>query len=228
MRCAQNNQCLTTANYQYIDSDAIFLRNPEDALAKTGGFVTSCGHWSHPDLTVTPQSQAILREKSTHWMQRVFNAGQFACDRALYTISELKKRCLDSRYANTCLQSKYYDQPGLNLLVNLTGVPIHNLTLPPIGMESTWAGDYLDEDFRTTWTSLERTPYLIHWAGRNGEVTRPIDRLFLDYLTATEQSQLQQELAVTQRKQAQDRHSPLELLRRLKRSAESFLAKWNE
>ena len=133
-------QCLTTSNYQYVDSDVIFLQNPEQVLTEKKGFITSCGHWRHPALTVTAQSTAILRERSTHWMQQVFNAGQYACDRALYTTPELQKRCLDPRYAETCLQSKYLDQPGLNLLVHLAQVPIHNLTLPPYGMESTWAG----------------------------------------------------------------------------------------
>ena len=78
-------QCLTIANYQYVDTDVIFLRNPEEVLAVHAGFVTSCCHWRDGGHTTTEESQRVLSARSTTWRKTTFNAGQFACDRALYT-----------------------------------------------------------------------------------------------------------------------------------------------
>src|SRR4051794_2008877 len=46
-------QCLTVGNYQFVDSDVIFLVNPEHALRQVNGFVTSCGHWHDASHTYT-------------------------------------------------------------------------------------------------------------------------------------------------------------------------------
>ena len=54
-------QCLTSANYQFVDTDVIFLRNPEAALGEHEGFIASCGHWHDQEHTFTPQSRAILK-----------------------------------------------------------------------------------------------------------------------------------------------------------------------
>jgi len=215
-------QCLTVSNYHYIDSDAIFLRNPAEVLAKEMGFITSCGHWHNPGETVTSESREILRKKSTIWQRSIFNTGQFACDRALYTESELKAVCLEPKLVNTCLRFPYHEQPGLVLLVNSTDVPLQNLTLPPIAMESTWAGDYPDEAFESTWHDPRRKPYLIHWAGCNMNTGRPIDRLFTDYLTKAEQAEWREEVALKARREAASRGAVLHHLRKLVRGARAF------
>jgi hypothetical protein len=77
----------------------------------------------------------------------------------------------------------------LVLLANLTGVPIHNLTLPPTCMESTWAGDYAAESYENFWRDEARKPYLIHWAGCNMCEPRAIDSLFTQFLTAEERKE---------------------------------------
>ena len=46
-------QCLLTDNYQYVDSDIVFLRNPQEVLAGQKGFITSCGHWNNTGHTCT-------------------------------------------------------------------------------------------------------------------------------------------------------------------------------
>jgi len=175
-------QCLLESNYQFVDADVIFLRNPESALEGLTNFVTSCGHWHNPGHTFTNESLAIFKAGSTTWQRNRFNSGQFACDRSLFSQETLIE--LLTRYAETCLSFHNYDQPGLNLLVELAGIPVTNLTLPPHCMESTWAGDY-DGEFLSYWKN-GREPYLIHWAGVAMEKGRPIHELFYRFLTGDE------------------------------------------
>jgi hypothetical protein len=216
------HQCMTTANYQFVDSDIIFLRNPAKVLADQEGFITSCGHW-HGDFehTVTPESLAILEAKSTCWQRNVFNSGQYACDRVLYTEAELKRTCLDPRHISTCLRHQW-DQPGIVLLANLAGVPIRNLTLPPTCMESTWAGDYIDRFYKDYWRDEAREPYLMHWAGCDMWMPRTVDPLFTQYLSATELAAWNEEVAANQSRELRDRRSARELIRGFARGTKSL------
>ncbi|MBI3663827.1 MAG: hypothetical protein HY234_12365 [Acidobacteria bacterium] len=207
-------QCLLVANYQYVDTDVIFLRNPEEVLAPHAGFVTSCCHWRDGGHTTTGESQQVLAAKSTTWRKSTFNAGQFACDCALYTLDELKRTA--AKFAETCLRMPYHDQPGMNLLVHEAGVAITNLTLPPHGMESTWAGDYAD-GYEPYWRDAERKPYLIHWAGTPMDAGRTIDKLFYEFLTAAERAEWDAQTAERLRGRMQE--SPLRgVARRMKRA----------
>ncbi len=217
-------QCLLTARYQYVDGDVIFLRNPAVVLENETGLVASCGHWHEAGHTVTPESAALLRRASTLWQRDVFNAGQFACDQALYDREGLIATASAPDHAATCLQLPYHDQPGLNLLVNLSGVPVHNLTLPPVRMESTWAGDYPDADYAATWTEKARAPYLIHWAGCDMAQPRPIDRLFLDYLTPDERKEWDASVAAQARRERRQRLGWRPMLRKAYRGGRAFLA----
>jgi hypothetical protein len=218
-------QCFTTGNYQYVDSDVIFLRNPETVLAEHDGFITSCGHWGNPEHTYTETSLAILKRISTCWQTRVFNAGQFACDRALYSFEELRSRCCDPQYKDTCLNFRFHDQPGTVLLVNLSGVPIYNLTLPPVCMESTWVGSYRDENYVAYWKEKFRTPYLLHWAGCS-LADLPINRLLTDYLTKEERRLWDEEIAQKRNQIARDQRSAKNRLRRLVRGFRALHAEW--
>ncbi|MCC5833748.1 MAG: hypothetical protein JJU20_03360 [Opitutales bacterium] len=179
-------QALLGSNYQFVDTDVIFLRNPQDVLSPHSGFVTSCTHWHNPDQTVTSESRAILQNRSTIWQSRVFNTGQFASEEQLYTLNDLKKVAADKRYRRTILEDSFHEQPGINLLVNLSRTPITNRTLTPMQMESTWAGDYLDEDYNRYWVDEEKKPYLIHWAGRKMQEDQAIAQLFFQYLSKEE------------------------------------------
>ena len=180
-------QCLITANYQFVDADVVFLKNPETALFNHTGFITSCGHWHNPSQTFTTESLSYLESKSTTWQKNIFNTGQFACDRPLYeNFDVLKATILRSDVINTCLDFISHEQPGINYLVNLCNVPITNLTLPPVNMQSTWAGDYKNDQFNKYWLDDATKPYLIHWAGCKMDINRPIDQLFLQNLTQQE------------------------------------------
>ena len=190
-------QCFLAGNYQYVDSDVIFLRNPEEVLANQSGFVASCGHWRDPEHTMTIETESIFRKHSTNWQSRVFNAGQFACDSALFaSFAALRAAVDDPAHSAACL-NPITEQPGINLLRLLSGVPIGNLTLPPVNMESTWAGDYQDADFKNFWESERpgekdgRRPYLIHWAGMPMDQELPIHELFYAQLTAEERAEWQ-------------------------------------
>jgi hypothetical protein len=218
-------QCFTTGNYQYVDSDVIFLRNPETVLAEHDGFITSCGHWGNPEHTYTETSLAILKRISTCWQTRVFNAGQFACDRALYSFEELRSRCCDPQHKDTCLNFRFHDQPGTVLLANLSGVPIYNLTLPPACMESTWVGSYRDENYFDYWKDELRKPYLLHWAGCS-LADLPINRLLTDYLTKEERRLWDEEIAQKRNQIARDQRSVKNHLRRLARGFRAFQAEW--
>jgi hypothetical protein len=67
-------------------------------------------------------------------------------------------------------------------------------------MESTWAGDYWHDDYDRNWSSDTVKPYLIHWAGLNHRTQCRIDELYLQYFTAAERREWDQQIA--QRQQA--------------------------
>lgn len=189
-------QCLLESNYQFIDSDVIFLKNPEPILSSFSGFITSCGHWHNPEHTYTNEVLQFFDQQTTIWQQKVFNSGQFACDKVLYDFQNLKRIAGEPEYKKTCINFKYHEQPGLNLLVNLSGISITNITLQPYYMESTWAGDYKDDNYARFWKDDNHKPYIIHWAGCDMSINRPIDKLFLDYLTKTELLEWQEKMLV--------------------------------
>jgi hypothetical protein len=156
-------QSLTTGNFQFADTDVIFLSNPEKALEAHQGWVVSCNHWRDYHHTVTAESTAWLKQKSTLWHKWVFNSGQYAGEPTLYTPQELMRRAEQPDLCYTCLHSGP-DQAGVNALVLASGVNVTNLTLPPYHLESSWVGDY-DEDYTRTWKDDAHKPYLLHWAG---------------------------------------------------------------
>jgi len=179
--------CLTHENYQFVDSDVVFLRDPRDVLRTFDGFITSCGNWRDPTHTLTEQLRVELESKTTMWQWHLFNAGQFACDRVLYSLDRLLNELLEPSGHTTILGNPYHDQPGLNLLVCRSGVSITNLTLPPLCMESTWAGDY-PEECESYWKVAARKPYLIHWAGHGNTTHRPIDQYYLSHMSPEERA----------------------------------------
>lgn len=208
-------QCLLAANYQFVDADVVFLRDPAKVLAPLEGFVTSCGHWHNPAEATTVQSRAWLAARSTAWQKDVFNTGQFACDRALYDLAKLIARAESAEFAATCLHLPYHEQPGVNFLALASGVPVHNLTLPPWNMQSTWAGDYPGA-YRGYWASEPTTPYLIHWAGVPMHVARPINELFVAHLTAAERAEWDAQVAAMAKTRAAAANSWRARARRLR------------
>jgi hypothetical protein len=220
-RAMRKYQCFTVDNYQFVDTDICFLKNPEEVLAPYSGFVTSCCHWHNPGHTYTAESERFIRQSTTTWPRLAFNDGQFACDRVLYTVDALQRVAEDPRYIHTALRLPWGDQPGLNLLVWLSGVPITNLTLPPTCMESTWAGDYPD-DYQPFWADRARQPYLIHWAGNTIEKPRPVNDIFLNYLTADERREWDQQVQQTVKQRDRAGRSVRSRLRRLARACRAF------
>ena len=105
-------QCLTIGNYQFVDSDICFLRNPEKVLESHSGFVTSCGHWHNPGHICTEASLRLMSQKTTTWQKSVFNAGQFACDRYLYDLETLKSVAMQSDFVDTCVKFRFHDSQG--------------------------------------------------------------------------------------------------------------------
>lgn len=185
-RTKRKYQCLLTDNYQFVDADIVFLKNPETELQKFSGFITSCGHWNNTGHTFSEVSLKYYKNKSTTWQKSVFNSGQFACDRALYDFDTLKEIIENPLYEDCFIDFNYHEQLALNFLAFLSGVIVSNMTLPPYNVESTWAGDYTDENYRHYWKDPEKMPYLIHWAGCKMDIGRPIDQLFLSYLSDIE------------------------------------------
>lgn len=177
-------QVLTTENYQFVDTDVIFQKNPSDVLKNRVGFITSCGHWHNPNHSITTHSEELFKKKSTTWQMLTFNSGQFACDRALYSSLELINIAESNKYKETLMHCPV-DQPAINLFVLLSGIKIHNLTLPPRLMQSTWSGDY-PKEYKNYWQTENETPYLIHWAGNTSKIDREIDQLFIEHLSDDE------------------------------------------
>jgi hypothetical protein len=180
-------QVLLAKNYLFVDSDVVFLKNPEKTFDLLEGFITSCCHWHNPDHTTTPQVVKLLASKTTTWQKGIFNSGQFACGQQLYTLQSIKKVAHSEWARDTVLNHPFHEQPGMNLLIHAAGIRVVNLTLPPYLMESTWAGDY-DQGFEQFWADDARKPFLIHWAGRKMNGQMPIDELFLQYLSQDERS----------------------------------------
>ena len=190
-------QCLLTNNYQYVDSDIVFLRNPQEVLKDHSGFISSCTHWNNPDHTFNSESRDYFKSKSTIWQSSIFNAGQFACDQILYTLQDLIDTCR-GRFKKTLIDeiNLYKDQVALNLLVSLTGVKVNNLTLPPTNMQSTWAGDYTDENFETIyWGREDQKPYILHWAGVPKFIKIPVNKYFLKFLEPHEEKEWKEFIA---------------------------------
>ena len=195
--------CLTQANYAYADSDIVFLSDPRETVAPLEGFVVADTEWSKPQYTYTPESGRILPGYTSLWLRRIFNAGFFACDRVLYTEETLRQTAERAEIAFTCLHDN--DQTGLNLLIARLGVTPTNLNLPPFEMESTWAGDYHGE-YEHLWRDPMRKPLFIHWAGPVLNETceaRPINRLFLEFLTTAERQEWDALQAVKMEKERQ-------------------------
>lgn len=215
-------QCLTAENYQFVDSDICFLRNPETVLEPYQGFITSCGHWRVPNHTCTAASQSWISQKTTNWQQQVFNTGQFACDRALYTPEQLIKTAMQPEVVDTCVRWIHNEQPGLDWLVWLSNVEITNLTLPPTRMESTWAGDY-SEDYSHYWRNPQRQPYLIHWAGMRMDIPNPIHQIFYDFLTPDEKVEWDFEVRTGNVQRSKQEHSLTKVARRVKRAINTLL-----
>lgn len=213
-------QCLTVGNYQYVDADVCFLRNPTEVLESTSGFITSCGHWHNPTETCSEKSKHIMSQRSTTWQKNVFNSGQFACDRVLFTIAELKAVAMKSDFIEPCMRSPY-DQAGLNLLIFESEVKVKNLTLPPICMESTWAGDY-PANYECYWTDAQRKPYLIHWAGTPMDVPRPINQIFYDFLTQAEKAEWDEQVRQWSLSQRKNSRSVRSLARRFKHALQTL------
>ncbi|HYE33189.1 MAG TPA: hypothetical protein VEH27_17305 [Methylomirabilota bacterium] len=212
---------LTVSNFQFVDADVCFLRNPAKTLEPVSGFITSCGHWHNPGETLTGESRLYLEERSTIWQSNVFNTGQWACDRALYELGQLRAQAEESRFRATCLEFRFHEQPGVNMLVAASGVVVTNLTLPPFRMQSTWAGDYCGE-YRRYWKSVEETPYLIHWAGVPMHAPRPIDEIFLSFLTRKERAEWEAEVEAKRRAEAARNSSFVGRGRKLKRKLRAF------
>jgi hypothetical protein len=210
-------QCLTTDNYQFVDSDVCFLRNPQEVLAPLSEFITSCGHWHNPEQTYTNESLRFMLKKTTVWQGKIFNTGQFACDRKVYNIDSLISTAMQPEFLDTCVKFRFHEQPGLNMLVFTSGVKITNLTIPPLHMESTWAGDYPDR-YEHYWINSELQPYLIHWAGTRIDVNRPINDIFYNYLTAAEKAEWDEQVKISALKREKENSSLRSIARRFKRA----------
>ena len=178
--------CLTQDSYFFTDTDIVYLRDPRETLSELESFVVADTEWNKPRYTFTEDSSKLLSKQTSVWLQNVFNAGWFACDRKLYTEERLHEVLSDQEIAKTCLYDT--DQTGLVLLLATVGVKPRNLNLPPYAMESTWAGDYTGE-FESFWQDRDRRPFFIHWAGPILDEGRPINELFYKFLTKEEKDQ---------------------------------------
>lgn len=184
--CHQRYGVLSLGNYQYADTDIVFLRDPASVLSEFSGFLGTCTQWQDPSRAVTQESQRFFASHSANWALRMFNSGQFACESPVYSSDELLAQLRDpTHFATLFLDIPPWDQPGFNLLVFLKDVPYQSLTMPPVGMESSFAGHYGD-NYEAIWKRAARPPYLIHWAGPCLDENLPINELFFSFLTRQE------------------------------------------
>jgi hypothetical protein len=178
-------QVLLADRYLFVDTDVVFLRNPQVLEPYPPGWVTNCGHWHNPGETTVPEMIPILSSGSTNWPARVFNSGQFACNQALFSLRQLQSLAEDNRYRPIILQNRFHEQPGFNLLVHLSGIQVTNLTLPPYCMESSWAGDYRSDPRLAL--PPEKVPLFIHFAGQKVSRQHPLFSLYQPLLQPGEE-----------------------------------------
>ncbi len=179
---------LLTKDYQFVDSDVVFLRNPVSALEPFEGFVVYCTEWNKPGRTYRPGTRKIMSGQASTWQSKVFNSGQHASSEALFSSwDELKGFIERPELAPYCIhETENHDQTALNILSFLRRKQFVNLTLPPHEWESSWAGDY-EGEFEHLWKDESRKPLLIHYAGETiPYLNRPINRLFENFLTPEE------------------------------------------
>ena len=76
MNIKRKYQCLTTNDFQYIDTDAYFVRNPADVLKAHRGLVVCCHEWrwssSAPNSCVTVRSAETMRRRNTLFYLNLF------------------------------------------------------------------------------------------------------------------------------------------------------------
>jgi len=204
------NQCITLANYFFTDVDIVYLRNPVEILAPLSGFVVADTEWNKPMWCYNEDSARILYQRSSTWQKNVFSSGFFACDRALYTPEGFRAAIESSPEMHRAFIQAVHDQPGINLLVALSNVPVTNLTLAPHDMESTWAGDYPGA-YEHLWRDPRMKPAFIHWAGPVLQEEHPINALFYEYLTADERREWDRQQAEEKQRRDREGHWPFGL-----------------
>lgn len=179
--------CLLKENFIFVDTDVAFLKDPAEALKPYEGFVVNCCHWMSAEHILTEEARPFFEGLSTTYQKTLFNTGQWACDRKIYNLETLKAAC--GKWPQTCIYFPYHEQPGVNVLVHASGVPMTSLTLPPYNIESSWAGHY---EGRTEpyWSTEAKKPFMLHWAGRKFSGKYAVDEIFLKHLTAQERSAL--------------------------------------
>jgi hypothetical protein len=209
--------CLFEANYHFLDTDIVVLRNPEEVVRPFTGLLASCTEWAKPQWTYTAASAKYFSSRSSTWMREVFSTGQFAIDRPLYTHESLYRVATSADFFDACIRYPLHEQPGINQLVLATDIPRTNLTLPPHNMQSTWAGDY-PGGFEHLLRDSATAPYLIHWAGPNQfDIARPINRLFFDLFTPEELAEWESQRRARERRAEREGRRAANPLRRLAR-----------
>lgn len=177
---------LGIGGYQVADTDLIFLRNPSDVLRDHEGLIVACHQWHLADKAAPPDTLDLLRQQSSTWQSRLFNAGQFACGDPLYDLDELSELLIAPPFVDHAfIGESPWDQAGFNVLVAHRKPPMVNLCLPPHRMESTWAADY-PGDYEKFWSEEHCKPYVIHWAGACLDQQFPINELFFQFLSESE------------------------------------------
>ena len=177
-----------TKDYQFVDADVVFLRNPVSALEPFEGFVVYCNEWNKPGRTYKPGTRKIMSAHTSVWQSKVFNSGQHASSEALFSSWDEMRRYIERpELAPYCIhETENHDQTALNILSFLRRKQFVNLTLPPHNWESSWAGDY-EGEFEHLWIDELRKPLLIHYAGETiPYLNRPINKLFENFLTLEE------------------------------------------
>jgi len=217
---------LTFRNHHYLDTDALFLKDPAKVLAPHSGFVVCCTEWNKPKWTVTRETESRFRQRWSTWQKEIFCAGQFACDRQLYDAEGLMRFAEQPENRGACLEFSLHDQPGTNLMVLSTDVPRTNLTLPPHGMASSWAGDYDDAGAVTRGTN---SPYLLHYAGGLLDQDHATNELFLNFLSKDERTEWDEQLRLRRLRQEKEARWPLPVRiinRLLPRLDKRFRVQW--
>ncbi len=215
---------LSCGGFQVADSDIIFLRDPAEVLAPHRGLVASCHQWHVPHFVGPSATIEALQQMSPTWQARLFNAGQFALESPVYSEAQLLAALKDRETSrHVFINESPWDQGGLNYIVAKERVPIVNLTFPPYNMASTWAGDY-PGDYEGYWSDDNR-PYLIHWAGPTLDEPRPINELFLNFLTRDEVVQWKEKQQIRFAKQRDAYRRSLGTLRRLVHDTKQLIKK---
>ena len=93
--------CLTQSSYFFTDTDIVYLIDPRESLSELEASWSLTPSGTSHVIHSPEESSKFLEKQTSLWLQRIVNAGWFACDRAIYSEEKLLEILNDPKIANS-------------------------------------------------------------------------------------------------------------------------------